>query len=351
MKPPATAATAAPLAAPAGEILAGPPRANLLNVLRAMMRPGRLGLRSLPRDMLIARYAKPQSRYLPLMGTRVHYTDEGAAHADGTLLLIHGFGASLHTWDGVLPQLARRWRVIRLDLPPFGITGPPRDAEGRPRTMALPLYRDFIDAFVDSLGLHRLSLIGNSLGGMIAWDYAARHADRVDGLVLIDSAGFPMKLPVYIDLFNHLGVRLTSPWMLPEGILRAATRDVYGDPARVSEPTLRRYADFFYAEGARQAIGRMVPTSHFDDVDTSALAAVRAPTLVLWGQRDRWIPPAHAAELARRVPGAVLRMYPALGHIPMEEDPVRVGADLCAFLDQGRAASRLAETAIQETRP
>lgn len=245
MKTPATTATTAPLGAPASESFAGPPRASLLNVLRAMMHPGRLGLRSIPRDVLIARYAKPQSRYLPLMGTRVHYTDEGAAHADGTLLLIHGFGASLHTWDGVLPQLARRWRVIRLDLPPFGISGPLRDAEGRPRTTELSLYRDFIDAFVDSLSLHRLSLIGNSLGGMIAWDYAARHADRVDRLVLIDSAGFPMKLPIYLDLFNHLGVRLTSPWMLPEGILRAATRDVYGDPARVSEPTLRRYADFF----------------------------------------------------------------------------------------------------------
>ena len=324
------------------EPFASPPRANLLNVARAMLRPGRIGLRSIGRDVLIARYAKPQSRYLPLMGTRVHYTDEGAANADGTLLLIHGFGASLHTWDGVLPQLTRRYRVIRFDLPPFGITGPLRDAQGRPRTMELPLYRDFIDAFVDSLGLSKLTLIGNSLGGMVSWDFAMRHPGRVEKLVLIDSAGFPMKLPIYIDLFNHLSVRLTSPWMLPEGIIRAATRDVYGDPSRVSEPTLRRYTDFFYAEGARQAIGKMVPKFRFDDVDTSGLAAIHAPTLILWGQRDRWIPPAHAGEFARRIPGATLRMYPALGHIPMEEDPVRVGTDLYAFL---------AETPFQENRP
>ena len=333
------------------EPFASPPRANLLNVARAMLRPGRIGLRSIGRDVLIARYAKPQSRYLPLMGTRVHYTDEGAANAEGTLLLIHGFGASLHTWDGVLPQLTQRYRVIRLDLPPFGITGPLRDAQGRPRTMELPLYRDFIDAFVDSLGLSKLTLIGNSLGGMVSWDFAVRHPGRVEKLVLIDSAGFPMQLPIYIDLFNHLAVRLTSPWMLPEGIIRAATRDVYGDPSRVSEPTLRRYADFFYADGARQAIGKMVPKFRFDDVDTSGLASIRVPTLILWGQRDRWIPPAHAGEFARRIPGATLRMYPALGHIPMEEDPVRVGTDLCAFLDQGRASTRLSETTYQENRP
>ena len=139
--------------------------------------------------------------------------------------------------------------------------------------------------------------------------------------------------------------------MLPEGIIRAATRDVYGDPSRVSEPTLRRYADFFYADGARQAIGLMVPKFRFDDVDTSGLAAIRVPTLILWGQRDRWIPPAHAGEFARRIPGATLRLYPALGHIPMEEDPVRVGTDLCAFLDQGRVSSRLAETTYRENRP
>ena len=316
-----------------GELFASPPRANLLNVARAMLRPGRIGLRSIGRDVLIARYAKPQSRYLPLMGTRVHYTDEGAANSEGTLLLIHGFGASLHTWDGVLPQLTRRYRVIRLDLPPFGITGPLRDAQGRPRAMELPLYRDFIDAFVDTLGLSKLTLIGNSLGGMVSWDFAVRHPGRIEKLVLIDSAGFPMKLPIYIDLFNHLGVRMTSPWMLPEGIIRAATRDVYGDPSRVSEPTLRRYADFFYADGARQAIGKMVPKFRFDDVDTSGLASIRVPTLILWGQRDRWIPPAHAGEFARRIPGATLRMYPALGHIPMEEIPEKSANDVKIWLD------------------
>jgi len=95
----------------------------------------------------------------------------------------------------------------------------------------------------------------------------------------------------------------------------------------------------------------MVPKFRFDDVDTSGLASIRVPTLILWGQRDRWIPPAHAGEFARRIPGATLRMYPALGHIPMEEDPVRVGTDLCAFLDQGRASTRLAATTFQENRP
>ncbi|MEF9482500.1 alpha/beta fold hydrolase [Ralstonia sp. 1B3] len=299
-----------------------------------MLRPGRIGLRSIGRDVLIARYAKPQSRYLPLMGTRVHYTDEGAANAEGTLLLIHGFGASLHTWDGVLPQLTRRYRVIRLDLPPFGITGPLRDAQGRPRTMELPLYRDFIDAFVDTLGLSKLTLIGNSLGGMVSWDCRAapgpRREARADRL---------RRLP---DEAADLHRSVQSHWRADDVAVDAARGDhprrharcVWRPVARVRTHAapLRRFLLCRRCTTGHRQDGTEVP---LDDVDTSGLASIRVPTLILWGQRDRWIPPAHAGEFARRIPGATLRMYPALGHIPMEEDPVRVGTDLCAFLDQG----------------
>ena len=242
--------------------------------------------------------------------------------------------------------VAAGYRVLLPDLIGYGASSKPEGID-----YTLQLFADTVYEALAQAGVTSAVLVGNSLGGMVSWDFAVRHPGRVEKLVLIDSAGFPMKLPIYIDLFNHVGVRMTSPWMLPEGIIRAATRDVYGDPSRVSEPTLRRYADFFYADGARQAIGKMVPKFRFDDVDSSGLASIRVPTLILWGQRDRWIPPAHAGEFARRIPGATLRMYPALGHIPMEEDPVRVGTDLCAFLDQGRASTRLSETTFQENRP
>jgi pimeloyl-ACP methyl ester carboxylesterase len=114
---------------------------------------------------------------------------------------------------------------------------------------------------------------------------------------------------------------------------------VYGDASRVPEATFRRYVDFFYAEGSREAIGRMVPKLDFADLATDLLAGVRAPTLVLWGERDRWIPPAHADAFLARLPNATLRRYAGLGHIPMEEDPHRVAADLLPFLDAAGAPS------------
>jgi pimeloyl-ACP methyl ester carboxylesterase len=109
-------------------------------------------------------------------------------------------------------------------------------------------------------------------------------------------------------------------------------RNVYGDPRKIDAVTLRRYVEFFHGEDTRTAIGKMVPTLDFKDVDTDVLKTLDVPTLVLWGAKDRWIPTAHAAAFASRIPGAKSVMYPGLGHIPMEEAPERVMADLRAFL-------------------
>lgn len=295
----------------------------------------RLGLVSVPRDVLAQRYTQTGSKFIDVMGAKVHYVDEGSSEGsegDGEpIVMIHGFASSLHTWDVVAAGLAREHRVIRLDLPPFGVTGPLRSARGAIETMNLPMYRRFIDTFMSALGIGQATLVGNSLGGLISWDYAVRHRGAVKRLVLVDAAGFPMKLPVYIALFNHALVRLSAPWMLPEAIVKSAVRNVYGDPRKIDAVTLRRYVDFFHGEGTREAIGKMVPTLDFADLDTDVLKTLDVPTLVLWGEKDRWIPPAHAADFAARIPGAKRVMYPGLGHIPMEEAPLQVLADLRAF--------------------
>ncbi|MEM5456569.1 alpha/beta hydrolase [Paraburkholderia phytofirmans] len=289
----------------------------------------RLGVTSVPRDELRRRYTQSGSRFVKIMGADVHYVDEGSGEL---IVMIHGFASSLHTWNRVADELRREYRVIRLDLPPFGVTGPLRSGSGEIETMNLPTYRRFIDTFLQALGISRATFIGNSLGGLIAWDYAVRHREAVERLVLIDSAGFPMKLPIYIALFNSALVRVSSPWLLPEVIVKSAVRNVYGDPRKIDAVTLRRYVEFFHGEDTRTAIGKMVPTLDFKDVDTDVLKTLDVPTLVLWGAKDRWIPTAHAAEFASRIPGAKSVMYPGLGHIPMEEAPERVMADLRAFL-------------------
>jgi len=307
----------------------------------------RLGITSVPRDELRRRYTQSGSKFIGIMGADVHYVDEGSGDI---IVMIHGFASSLHTWNRVADELKRAYRVIRLDLPPFGVTGPLRSATGAIETMNLPTYRRFIDTFLQALGITRATFIGNSLGGLISWDYAVRHREAVKRLVLIDSAGFPMRLPIYIGLFNSALVRATSPRWLPEAIIRSAVRNVYGDPRKLDPHTLRRYVEFFHGEGTRTAIGKMVPTLDFAELDTNVLTTLAVPTLVLWGAKDRWIPTAHAAEFARRIPDAKSVMYPGLGHIPMEEAPERVLADLRAFLGLPRESTTTLHSSDEHTR-
>jgi pimeloyl-ACP methyl ester carboxylesterase len=136
------------------------------------------------RDMeaLKAKYTNAESRFLELDGMQVHYRDEGQGYP---IVLIHGTGASLHTWDAWTEDLKRHFRVIRMDLPAFGLTGPHPD-----RDYSLAQYVAFLDALAEKLNLSTFHLVGNSLGGSIAWLYAARHPEAVNKLILLDPGGY-----------------------------------------------------------------------------------------------------------------------------------------------------------------
>ena len=164
------------------------------------------------------------SRFVDVDGMSVHYRDEGAGPP---LLLIHGTGASLHTWDAWSAALSGTHRVVRLDLPGFGLTGPQPDGDYR-----IDTYVDMVDHFATKVGLDRFALAGNSLGGQIAWRFAARHPEAVNALILVDAAGYPRsvkpplvfrlgRVPVVSSLMGHL-----DPHMLVESTLKRT----YGIP-------------------------------------------------------------------------------------------------------------------------
>jgi Predicted hydrolases or acyltransferases (alpha/beta hydrolase superfamily) len=117
----------------------------------------RLGITSVPRDELRRRYTQSGSSFVKIMGADVHYVDEGSGDI---IVMIHGFASSLHTWNRVADELKREHRVIRLDLPPFGVTGPLRSSSGAIETMNLPTYRRFIDTFMQALGISRATVHG-----------------------------------------------------------------------------------------------------------------------------------------------------------------------------------------------
>lgn len=284
-----------------------------------------------PVEALKARWAPWPSRFIEVEGMSVHLRDEGP-RTDGTpLVLLHGTSASLHTWEGWVDALKGERRVIRIDLPGFGLTGPAPDGDYH-----LARYSRFVGALLDDLGLKQVVLAGNSFGGQVAWKFAADAPDRVARLVLVDAAGYPYR-PESVPLaFRMARIPVLEPLMthtLPRSMVESSVRNVYGDPARVTPELVDRYHELALREGNRGALVqrfRQSPGGEF----TEQISRIKAPTLILWGGLDRLIPLENGQRFAREITGSQLVVFDALGHVPHEEDPITTVAAVKRFLAQ-----------------
>lgn len=286
-----------------------------------------------PVDSLVGRWGQAPSEFIDLDGQLVHYRDEGPKADAAPIVLLHGTSASLHTWDGWTKVLRDTHRVIRLDLPAFGLTGP---FTGRfaGQTYTGDNYAAFVLAVLDRLGVQRFAIAGNSLGGEVAWRIAAQAPQRVTKLVLVDAAGYPLdgaNIPLgwQVARLPVLG-RLTEQ-VLPRPVIVQGLVAVYGDPAKITEPLVDRYFELTLREGNRAALVQRAQTWTPAE-GVAKVTGVTAPTLVLWGGRDRIIPLDNARRFAADIAGARVQVFDELGHVPQEEDPGRTVAAVVDFL-------------------
>lgn len=286
-----------------------------------------------PLESLVARWAPPPSDFieLPWQGRRqlVHLRDEGPRGPLPPLVLLHGTSSSLHTWEPWVKALSQERRVITLDLPGFGLTGP--SVAGDYHDAA---YLDFLHTLLTHLQLGPVVLGGNSLGGQIAWEYAAHHPERVQALVLVDAAGLAFQsesVPLGFRLARLPGFRAIATQILPRQMIERSVRNVYGDPNRVNEALVDRYFELTLREGNRAAL-----VQRFEQLEpgryANMLAQIRQPTLILWGGRDRLIPLAYGQQLKQRLANSRLVVFDTLGHVPQEEDPQQTLAPVQDFL-------------------
>jgi pimeloyl-ACP methyl ester carboxylesterase len=281
-----------------------------------------------PRASLEARHAAPPSQFLEVEGLRLHLRDTGPRAAPPVLFL-HGFGSSLHTWEEVAQGLEAQFRIIRIDLPGFGLTGPDPSGDYTDERANIILL-----ALMQRLGLERVALVGSSMGGRIAWRFAAAHPERVTRLVLMAPDGFaspgigydrPPRVPLLMRAL---------PYTLPDALLRPSLAPAYSDPAALTEALFQRYRDMMLAPGVRQAIlDRM--GQHILRPPEPLLARITLPVLLLWGEQDRMVPLSNAQDYLRALPDARLVQLPAIGHVPMEEAPAEVMRALREFLAGG----------------
>ncbi len=280
-----------------------------------------------PVATLVARWAAPPSDFVEVRGQVVHLRDEGPREDPLPIVLLHGTSASLHTWEGWAAALRAQRRVITLDLPGFGLTGPfvgqytAGDYSG-------DTYARFVVDVLDRLRVGKVVMGGNSLGGEIAWRVALLAPERVQALVLVDAAGplfRPEQMPAAWTLARVPVLNRVLEWVLPRGLVAQGLEGVYGDPGKVTPELVDRYFELTLREGNRRALVDRL--RHWQPgVDADRINGVRQPTLILWGGRDRLIPPKVGEEFERRIAGSRRVVFPELGHVPQEEDPAQTVA-------------------------
>lgn len=282
----------------------------------------------IPVAELKARWGQPPSQFVEVEGLQVHLRDEGPRSDPLPIVLVHGTAASLYTWDGWAAELRQTRRVIRFDLPGFGLTGP-----NAANDYSIAVYVRFVAGLMDQLGVQRFVIAGNSLGGEVAWAVAHAHPQRVDRLILVDAAGYSFE-PKSVPLgFRVAGLPALQPLMrnlLPPGLMDKSIRSVYGDPARVTPELVAHYTDMARREGNRAALRqRLIQRNTGREADIKDL---KLPTLILWGGQDRLIPPSYAQRFAQDIAGSKLVLFETLGHVPQEEDPAATLVPVREFL-------------------
>jgi pimeloyl-ACP methyl ester carboxylesterase len=282
---------------------------------------------SLPPELLISRYGNAESEFIDVGGAHAHVRDQGNPRGI-PVVLIHGANGSLHVWEGWARALGDQARLISVDLPGHGLTGAwPRGK------YTIEAYADFIEALAENLKLDRFVLVGHSLGGGVAWYFAATRPHRVSQLILVDAAGYPadgggLRWPTRLarlPLVGDIGI-----YFKPEIWVRETLLEAYADRSMVTNERVKRTAELQRFPGNREATLERARTQ--GPLDPTPLKRLDVPTLILWGRKDPWLPVADAVHFQHDIKGARLTIFENLGHDPMEEDPKASAALVSNFL-------------------
>ncbi|HWB62693.1 MAG TPA: alpha/beta hydrolase [Chitinophagales bacterium] len=266
----------------------------------------------------------PSSHFINWRGAELHYTDEGTGYP---VLLVHGFGGSLRNFSKLDDSLRNEYRVLRVDLPGFGLSDFPEMGK---HPQYVQMYRDYISFILDTLHLDSVYVVGNSMGGGIAWLAAADHPDKVRKLVLLNSAGYDVSnVSGKLTMFRFKSVGHVFDKGMPVFMSESGLKKCYSDPTKANPDTWVLNNHFTNREGNIQNMLALARSQQFPD--TNIIKQVQCPTLVIWGKQDHIIPVEHAKKFKRDIKNCTVLLFDSCGHVPMQERPGATTAALRSF--------------------
>lgn len=276
-------------------------------------------------ESLIYKYSLDSSLYLNLNGNKIHYTDRGKGDV---VIFLHGIFSSLHTFEYWACLLADDFRVITIDMPGFGLT------KSNPKNdYSISFYVEFINQFTKELGIKKLNISGNSLGGWIAWEFAVAFPEKVNKMILVNSAGYinsgkfplPFILAKSPFLKNIFKVEIT-----PRIVVKFFINEVIINKQKITDELIDRYYNIALRKENMQAFLKFANSNLVQN--TNSLRDLKFPTLILWGEKDLWISSEHANSFKKDIQNSLVKIYENVGHVPMEEIPKKSFVDVLNFL-------------------
>jgi len=270
--------------------------------------------------------------YLDLHGDRIAYRDAGHGHA---LLLIHGMAGSSDTWRAIIPQLSKKYRIIAPDLLGHGMSAKPRG------DYSLGAFAVFLRDLLDQLGVDRATVIGQSLGGGIAMQFAHQHRDYCERLVLIGSGGLGPDLSPLLRILSAPGAEFVLPVVAPQPVLNLGNKlGSWLTSAGIQAPRAGQmwhaYSSLSDARSRQAFLRTLRSVVDYRGQSVSALNKLHLtaglPTVLIWGDHDRIIPVAHAYAAHDALEGSRLEVLEGIGHFPHVEAPAAVADILENFI-------------------
>lgn len=268
--------------------------------------------------------AEAPGSYVDVDGVRIHCVEAGEGEP---VVLVHGLNASTYAFRYIIPELAQRYRAVALDLKGFGHSERPAKSD-----YSLSAQADSVAGAMTQLGIESAMVVGHSMGGAVAMRVALRYPERVKRLVLVDSASDrEFRRGLGVAPLLRLGLFLALPFTLhSRRYQQLALRAQVHDPALLTPEFVEAHFRSSRMKGHQRALGALMADRRRDE--PLAPEKIGAPTLILWGEHDRFLPPEVGEELAGRIPSARLELVPSSGHLPLEEQPGYCSRALLNFL-------------------
>lgn len=262
---------------------------------------------------------------LPSGSYAIHYIEKGSGPRH--VLLLHGFAAYSFTWKALIDDLAKGgYHVWSMDLIGSGLSDKPNDVP-----YGLTLFTQQIEAFMQSKQIDQASLVGNSMGGGLALAMSIVHPNRVKSLVLIDALAFSIKLPLYFAITKTLGT-WTKP-LIGRTMIKQILKQVMYNPNKISEEQIQAYEFPFRTPGGKDAFIKTLQNFDAQELENMSLhfKNIHVPVLIIWGEKDSWMPLNYFQRLSHAFPQATTVVIPNCGHISQEECPQKVSQALLQF--------------------